>query len=97
VSTKRSLFLFIKSWRVRAALLWLAHRPVVAVSPLAGIGLRVVLGWGNPAWAPPAAGWSTAALILATLAGLRLHREMDAPGVPCRWCEVEFEPEGDRS
>lgn len=88
---KRSLFLLIKSWRVRAALLWLAHTPVAAVSPLAGIGLRVVLGWGNPAWAPPAAGWLTAALIVATLAGFRLHREMDRPGIPCRWCDFELE------
>lgn len=91
MSGRRSLFLLIKSWRVRAALLWLAHIPIASITPLAGLGLRVVLGWGNPAWAPATAGWATAALIVATLAGVRLHREMDAPGVPCRWCDFELE------
>ncbi|WP_432021058.1 hypothetical protein [Streptomyces sp. 1222.5] len=55
----------------------------------------MVLGWDNPAWAPPVAGWTTAVLIVATLAGFRLHRELDRPGIPCRWCE--FELEEDRS
>jgi hypothetical protein len=85
------LFLLIRSWRVRAALLWLAHTPIAAVTPLAGIGLRVVLGWDIPAWAPPAAGWLTGALVVVTLAGFRLHRELDRPGIPCRWCDVELE------
>ena len=88
---KRSLFLLIKSWRLRAALLWLAHTPVAAVTPLAGIGLLTVLGRHIPAWAPAAAGWITTALIVATLAGFRLHHEMDKPGIPCRWCEFELE------
>jgi len=88
---KRSLFLLIKSWRVRAVLLWLAHNSIAAVTPLAGIGLGVVLGWPIPAWAPTAAGWLTTVLMAATLAGFRLHREMDVPGIPCRWCDLELE------
>ncbi|MGW1902964.1 hypothetical protein ACWCQB_37610 [Streptomyces hirsutus] len=88
---RMKLFLLIRSWRVRAALLWLAHTPVAAVTPLAGIGLLVVFGWHVPAWAPSTAGWLTTALLAATLAGFRLHRELDVPGVPCRWCDLEFE------
>ncbi|WP_225829308.1 hypothetical protein [Streptomyces naphthomycinicus] len=85
-----SLLLLIKSWRVRAALLWLAHTPSVSILPFAGLGLRVALGWGTPAWGPPAAAWTTAALIVATLVGYRLHKELDDPGVPCRWCDIEL-------
>lgn len=85
------LFLLIRSWRVRAALLWLAHWPAFALTPLAGLGSRVVLGWSIPTWAPSAAGWITGFLILATLAGSLLHRELDAPGIPCRWCDFELE------
>jgi apolipoprotein N-acyltransferase len=88
---KRSLFLLIKSWRVRAALLWLAHTPSTVIAPLAWIGLGVVLGRHIPAWAPPTAGWLSGLLVVATLAGFRLHQEMDKPGIPCRWCDIEFE------
>jgi hypothetical protein len=91
VSTRRSLFLLIKSWRVRAALLWLAHTPSTVAAPFAAVGARVVIGWGNPGWLPPAAGWTTALLVIATAAGMRLHHEMDKPGVPCRWCDLDFE------
>ncbi|MEU8623206.1 hypothetical protein [Streptomyces sp. NPDC048623] len=91
MSTRRSLFLLIKSWRVRAALLWLAHTPSAVAAPFAAVGARVVIGWGNPGWLPPAAGWATALLVIATAAGMRLHHEMDKPGVPCRWCDLDFE------
>lgn len=86
-----SLLLLIGSWRVRTGLLWLAHWPALAITPLTGLGLRSVLGWHTPDWAPPAAGWITAALVVATLAGGRLHRELDAPGIPCRWCDIDLE------
>ncbi|MEH0549240.1 hypothetical protein QA802_41250 [Streptomyces sp. B21-105] len=85
------LFLFIGSSRVRAVLLWLAHWPAFAFTPLCALGLRSVLGWPIPGWAPPTAGWITAVLIAATLAGGRLHKELDVPGIPCRWCDFELE------
>jgi hypothetical protein len=72
-----SLFLLIGSWRVRAFLLWLAHWPALAITPLAGLGLRLVFGWSIPAWTPSAAGWITLALVLATLAGTRLHHVIE--------------------
>jgi len=86
-----SLFLLIGSWRVRAVLLWLAHWPSLAITPLAGLGLRVVMGWSVPDWTPTACGWVTVALVVATLAGTRLHRELDDPGIPCRWCDFDAE------
>lgn len=95
MSGQRSLLLLIGSWWVRAALLWLAHSPLTVVTPLAWIGGLVVLDLHIPAWAPPAAGWLAALLLLATFLGFRLHRELDVPGVPCRWCD--FELEEDRS
>ncbi|MFJ5646387.1 hypothetical protein [Streptomyces sp. NPDC093223] len=83
------LFLLIRSWRVRAALLWLAHRPSAMIGPLAGIGLADFLGLDTPAWVVTAGGWLTTLLVPATLLGMRLHRELDEPGVPCRWCPIE--------
>ena len=83
------LFLLIGSSRVRATFLWLAHWPTFAFTPLCGLGLRSVLGWPIPGWAPPAVGWITTVLIVATLAGGRLHKELDVAGVPCRWCHVD--------
>ncbi|MFD4577899.1 hypothetical protein ACFWNK_37070 [Streptomyces sp. NPDC058417] len=88
-----SLLLLIRSWRVRAALLFLDHNPILAVSPLAGVGLAAVTGWTVPGWLPTAVGWTTGLLIAATLAGMRLHAELDAPGVPCRWCDLVLEDE----
>ncbi|MEU8673011.1 hypothetical protein AB0C71_39690 [Streptomyces anulatus] len=89
MSNHPSLFLLITSWRVRAALLWFAHNPFAVALPLTTVGALVVIGWPVPAWAPTATWWASALLVIATAAGMRLHREMDRPGVPCRWCDIE--------
>lgn len=86
-----SAWLMIRSWRMRTALLGLAHWPGLVITPLAGIGLRDVFGWPTPGWAPLAAASITAVLVVAAFAGSQFHGQLDAFGIPCRWCPFELE------
>ncbi|WP_157855479.1 hypothetical protein [Kitasatospora purpeofusca] len=77
----------IRSWRTRAALMWLAHHPDVRPLPLLAAGVIATTGRLVPDWLGVSALPLTAVLFSAGWVGGRLHDELDEAGIPCRWCE----------
>ncbi|MEU6238684.1 hypothetical protein [Kitasatospora sp. NPDC047058] len=82
-----SLVLTIKSWRLRSALMWLAHHGDWRLLPLVVAGALVGLGQAVPEWLRTSVLPLTGALVAAGWLGGRLHDELDDVGIPCRWCE----------
>ncbi|MFD7645741.1 hypothetical protein ACFV4P_34435 [Kitasatospora sp. NPDC059795] len=85
-----NILLSIRSWRVRSALAWVWHHAVVVLLPATLLGAMVMTGQQVPEWLRITAITSTSILSVAWVLGLVLHRELDAAGVPCRWCEAEW-------